>query len=73
MPVPAQDAGARAAPSCPEPATGNPRSYQAAKPPSSGRTLLIPLRFKSSATLALVASLGQVQNNTISRSRGIKL
>lgn len=55
------------------PTTGNPRSYQALKPPSSGRTLLMPLRFKSSATRALVASFGQVQNSTISRSRGITL
>jgi hypothetical protein len=53
------------------PSTGKPRSNHALNPPASGRTFSIPLLFRSSATRALVASFGQVQNKTISRSRGI--
>ncbi len=34
---------------------------QPSRPPASGRTRLIPRRLSSSATLALVASLGHVQ------------
>ncbi len=34
---------------------------QPSRPPASGRTRLIPRRRSSSATLALVASLGHVQ------------
>ena len=39
------------------------KSYasQASMPPSSGRTLVIPLALSSSATRALVASLGHEQ------------
>ncbi len=40
---------------------GKPRSRQASKPPSSGRTRVMPRFFNRSATRALVASFGQVQ------------
>ena len=53
------------------PSTRKPRSFHAPKPPASGRTRSMPLRFNSNATRALVASFGQVQNKMISRSRGI--
>ncbi|HEX8764565.1 MAG TPA: hypothetical protein VF740_05360, partial [Candidatus Acidoferrum sp.] len=39
----------------------DPRSRQACRPPCSGRMRLIPFFLRSSATRALVASLGQVQ------------
>jgi hypothetical protein len=41
--------------------TGKPSSTQRARPPSSGRTRVIPRRLSWSATRALVASFGQVQ------------
>ena len=41
--------------------TGKPRARHPSKPPLSGRTLSMPRFFNLSATLALVASLGQVQ------------
>src|SRR5208282_3126554 len=50
---------------------GYPRSIQASKPPRSGRTRVIPHFLSCSATRALVASFGQEQYNTRSRSRGI--
>lgn len=40
---------------------GNPLFFQAANPPASGRTRVMPLLLSSSATRALVASFGQVQ------------
>ena len=45
------------------PSVTNGKSYasQASIPPSSGRTLVIPLARSSSATRALVASLGHEQ------------
>jgi hypothetical protein len=45
------------------PSVTNGKSYasQASMPPSSGRTLVIPLARSSSATRALVASLGHEQ------------
>src|SRR5579864_715458 len=40
---------------------GKPLSCQAPNPPANGRTRVMPCLRKSSATRALVASLGQVQ------------
>ena len=40
---------------------GKPLFCQPANPPASGRTRVMPCLRKSSATRALVASLGQVQ------------
>ena len=47
------------------------RPSQDSAPLSRGRTLVMPCDFKSSATRALEASLGQLQTRMISRSRGI--
>ena len=41
--------------------SGYPRRTHSAKPPTSGRTRVTPSRSRRSASLALVASLGQVQ------------
>ena len=48
---------------------GNRRARQASTPPASGRTRMTPCRFSPSATLALVAWLGQLQCRTTSASR----
>src|SRR5205809_3575598 len=53
--------------------TGNPRSRQLSKPPSSGRTRASPALRSWSAARALVASFGHVQYRTISRSPGNSL
>ena len=41
--------------------TGNPFSTQPSKPPSSGRTRVIPILFNESAARALEASFGHEQ------------
>lgn len=51
--------------------TANPLWRQPSSPPASGRTRVIPRCLSSSATRALVASLGHVQYRTMSRLLGI--
>ena len=51
--------------------TGYPSASQPSKPPARGLTRVIPNARSCSATRALVASFGQEQYSTMSRSRGI--
>ena len=51
--------------------TGYPSACQPSTPPARGMTRVIPSARSCSATRALVASLGQLQYSTTSRSRGI--
>ena len=60
-PAPAGAAAGAAWPSLRAASTEYPRDFQAASPPSRGRTRTIPRCRSRSATRALVASLGQVQ------------